>query len=147
MIDVLRNAKVKHNGKDVTGLVTANGGYITKHAFGVYSTKPNQQHIYGEGWRREDPYVTQKRADEYSKQLAIVAETPNGEGTIETYTIMYDRNGPSFCILYGRLNNDSRFIANTPNDKKLLTHMTENDYMGKSGLVKNFNGINIFTPD
>ena len=60
---------------------------------------------------------------------------------------MHDRNGPSFGILYGRLDNDNRFIANIPNDKKLMKFMTQNDFMGKSGFVKHHEGINIFSPD
>ena len=147
MIDVLRNAKVKHNGKDVTGLVTANGGYITKHAFGVYSTKPNQQHIYGEGWRREDPYVTQKRADEYAKPLAIVAENPSGEGTIESYTVMCDRDGkPSRGIIIGRLNaNNERFVANLPRgDVEAMEGLLGQDSVGMNGMVSTDKGKSVF---
>ena len=60
---------------------------------------------------------------------------------------MHDRAGPSFGILFGRLSDGSRFIANTPNDKYLMSVMTSEDYLGKSGQVKNIEDINVFTPD
>ena len=60
---------------------------------------------------------------------------------------MFDREGPIFSILFGRLNNGKRFIANTNNDKNLLNEMTKIDYLNASGYVKNKNGINIFIPD
>ena len=59
---------------------------------------------------------------------------------------MHDRKGPSFGILFGRLSDGSRFIANTPDDLDLMLEMTSNDYLGKEGKVKEVNGVNIFTP-
>ena len=56
------------------------------------------------------------------------------------------REGPSFGIVFGRLEDDSRFIANTPNDIDLMLKMTTEDFLGVSGNVKNSEGINIFTP-
>ena len=107
-----------------------------------------QKHLYGEGWTREDPYVTQKRADEYSKPLAIVAESPNGEGTIETYTIMCDRNGqPERGIIIGRLNaNNERFVANLPrNDIQSMNALLEQDSIGVKGMVStDTNGKSVF---
>ena len=75
-----------------------------------------------------------------------MTELANGDATIETYTIMHDRKGPSFGILFGRLLDGSRFIANTPDDLDLMLEMTSNDYLGKEGKVKEVNGVNIFTP-
>ena len=60
---------------------------------------------------------------------------------------MHDRKGPSFGILFGRLTDGSRFIANTPDDKGLLSKMISEDYLGASGKVKSVDGLNIFTPD
>ena len=36
-------ATERRDGKGATGLVWANGGYTTKHAFGVYSTQPPKE--------------------------------------------------------------------------------------------------------
>ena len=52
------------------------------------------------------------------------------------------------AILFGRDAEDRRFIANTPDDKALLTDMTARDYLGATGTVHtNDDGINIFAPD
>mgnify|MGYP007032461222 CR=1 FL=1 len=90
-----------------------------------------------------------------SEQAAIdqatgpaVSETASGPATIETYTVMHDREGPSFGILFGRLHDGSRFIANTPEDIALLREMEDEDYIGAPGKVAiTAEGLHIFTPD
>ena len=59
---------------------------------------------------------------------------------------MHDRKGPSFGILFGRLPDGSRFIANTPDDSDLMLEMTSKDYLAAEGKVTEANGVNIFTP-
>src|SRR5207249_2112137 len=44
------------------GLVTANGNYVTKHSFGIYSTAP----VDGP-WRRESPSALQRQLDALPK--------------------------------------------------------------------------------
>ena len=124
----------------IKGLVTANGNYITKQSAGIYSTEPKEK-----VFAPKDPSIYQ--AEINSKKGPTVTEFANGNATIETYTIMHDRKGPSFGILFGRLSDESRFIANTPDDNALMTKMTSDDYLGASGKVKNIDGFNIFTPD
>ena len=60
---------------------------------------------------------------------------------------MYDREGPSYGILFGRMEDSSRFIANPPDDKVLLEQMSIQDYLGVLGNVRCRDGINTFTPD
>ena len=122
------------------GLVTANGNYVTKQSAGIYSTEPLDKLF-----SPKDPNVYQ--AEINSKKGPVFTEFANGNAIIETYTIMHDRAGPSFGILFGRLSDGSRFIANTPNDKYLMSVMTSENYLGKSGQVKNIEDINVFTPD
>ena len=81
------------------------------------------------------------------KKDLFFSEFAEGNAIIETYTIMHDRKGPSFGIIFGRLNNGNRFIANTPDDKSLMNAMVLENYLGKSGKVKSAKNINIFTPD
>ena len=122
------------------GLVTANGNYVTKQSAGIYSTEPLEKLF-----SPKDPNVYQ--AEINSKKGPVFTEFANGNAIIETYTIMHDRAGPSFGILFGRLSDGSRFIANTPSDKYLMSVMTSENYLGKSGQVKNIEDINVFTPD
>ncbi|MBH67312.1 MAG: acetyl-CoA acetyltransferase [Rhodospirillaceae bacterium] len=122
------------------GLVTANGNYVTKQSAGIYSTdRPEQPFV------PKDPSTYQEEID--SDKGPPVAELASGSATIETYTIMHDRKGPSFGILFGRLMDGSRFIANTPVDSDLMSQMTMQDYLGAAGKVKNSDGVNIFVPD
>ena len=80
------------------GLVTANGNYITKHSWGIYSTVPNTRRP----WEREDPKILQAELDALPK--APFTETPRGAARIETYTIMYGKRGPEM---------GSSFVAKT----------------------------------
>jgi len=139
MIEKLR----QHPGK--FGMVTANGGYLGKHAAGIYSTAPTIDR-----WRREAPSSYQKQIDE---QLHPgMTETPQGSGIVETYTVVYGRdNNPERGIVIGRLGDGSdpdaqRFFANTPPDKELLETMTRSDFIGEQGKVAQNEGINIFSP-
>ena len=131
--------KVRAN-PGIKGLVTANGNYITKQSAGIYSTEPTEKEFI-----TKDPSIYQ--AEINSQKGPSVTEFANGNATIETYTIMHDRKGPSFGILFGRLADRSRFIANTPEDNGLMSKMTLEDYLGASGKVKSVDGLNIFTPD
>ena len=118
------------------GLVTANGGFLTKHAAGIYSTAPSPAHD-GRGWARENP------AD-YQAELDALATPPlikeaEGDAVVETYTVAFGRSGePEMGILFGRLGNGTdpmapRFIANTPADPDLLRAMTQEDFIGRRG--------------
>lgn len=63
-------------------LITANGGYLTKHSFGVYSTEPPAE------FRWED---VQSAVDREPTRDALVQW--EGVGTIEAWTTPFDRDG------------------------------------------------------
>lgn len=65
------------------GLVTANGGNIQKHAFGVYSTEPPTA-----GFRTACP---QFAID--TEGTVEVVEDHRGGATVEAWTVMHDRDG------------------------------------------------------
>jgi acetyl-CoA C-acetyltransferase len=121
------------------GLVTANGNYVTRHAAGLYSTQPIEHE-----WVREDPSILQRELDAMPK--APFTETPNGTGTIESYTVVHSKNGPELGIVVGRLADDTRFIANTPKDPALFADLECRDALGRRGSVRQENGKNLFMP-
>ena len=121
------------------GLITANGNYITKQSAGIYSTEPIKT-----PFSPKNPSIYQSEIN--SRKGPSFTEFASGNAVIETYTIIHGREGPSFGIVFGRLEDNSRFIANTPNDIDLMLKMTTKDFLGVSGNVKNSEGINIFTP-
>ena len=124
------------------GLVTANGNYVTKHSFGVYSTEAPAG-----PWRRESPSLLQAQLDALPK--APFTETPLGEAVIETYTVMHGKDGPDFAVVFGRSKDGGRrFVANLPDDPAGLWDLQNRDSLGRPGRVHRAeNGRNIFTPD
>ena len=121
------------------GLVTANGWFVTKHALGVYSTTP----VKG-AWKREDPKAYQRDLD--AMPHPEVEPTPEGEGTVETYTVMHDRGGPKIGIIVGRLANGKRFLAHTPTDLATLNDLMERETLGRRGRVTPGEKTNLFVP-
>jgi acetyl-CoA C-acetyltransferase len=65
------------------GLVTANGGFLTRHAVGVYGTRPPAG-----GFRHDD---VQPEVDAATSDV-VLAEDHAGDVTIEAYTVMHDRS-------------------------------------------------------
>ena len=121
------------------GLVTANGNYVTKHSAGIYSTDMPEK-----PFAPVDPATYQAELD----QVAHPPFTALAEGTaeVETYTVMHDRKGPTWGLLYGRLDDGTRFIANTTEDPDLLADMTSTDWLGRKGRVGNDGRKNTFHP-
>ncbi len=119
------------------GLCTANGWYITKHSAGIYSTKPTEG-----AWQREDPKIYQRDIDAMAHPQVV--EKPEGAATVETYTVATDRKGRRFGIIVGRLNDGSRFLANTPDDDATLDWMMQEEILGRSGHVTPGDPTNLF---
>lgn len=133
MVDTLR----KNPGK--FGLLNANGWFVTKHALGIYSTTP----IEG-SWKRESP------ADYQQSILDQVhppfTEDPQGDASIETYTVLHGRKGVEGGLVIGRLADGTRFLASTPSDDKTLSKLMEVDALGLPGTVNKVDGVNTFIP-
>ena len=84
------------------GLVTANGGYLTKHSFGVYSATPPAR-----GFRWED---VQDEVDREPTRTALVEW--DGLGTVESWTTPYGRDGnPEKAFLSVRTPDGARTLA------------------------------------
>jgi acetyl-CoA C-acetyltransferase len=123
------------------GLVTANGNYVTKHAAGLYSTTPLTR-----PWVREAPSILQRELDALPK--APFTETPEGAGTIESYTVVHSKAGPDLAIVVGRLvGSGVRFVANTPRDPQLFADLEARDALGRPGHVRQEGGRNVFLPE
>jgi acetyl-CoA C-acetyltransferase len=89
------------------GLITANGGYLTKHSFGVYGTEPPAHEF-----RWED---VQDAVDREPTREAVVEWS--GVGTVESWTTPFDREGsPEKAFLAVRTPEDARALAVIPED-------------------------------
>ncbi len=125
---------------EAKGLVTALGWYATKHAIGVYAGTPS-----GREWSRDDPASYQRALDEADHpELAL---GPQGNATVETYTVIYDRDGqPERGIVIGRLDDGRRFIARNDADADILETMVREEAVGRRGRVRHDSaqGISLF---
>ena len=73
-------------------------------------------------------------------------ETPSGAATVETYTVIFDRDGaPERGIVFGRDAERRRFIANTPGDRRTLESMMKHEIIGTKGTAaQSEDGRNVF---
>jgi acetyl-CoA C-acetyltransferase len=120
------------------GLVTALGWYLTKHAVGVYGTEPPARRFTAAA-------DVQAEVDRVAK--APLAPEPRGNGTVETYTIVYGRDGaPERGTVLGRLDDGRRFVARLPDDRTLLEALTRTEGIGLGGRVGTTDGLGRFEP-
>ena len=78
-----------------------------------------------------------------------IAEEPSGPATVETYTVVYGRDGaPAQGIVIGRLDDGQRFIANTPADQSLFETMVSRGVHRREGHgpPRASSGTNVFAP-
>jgi len=109
------------------GLVTANGGFITKHAFGVYSTEPPAS-----GFRWEKP---QEEIDASFTPTPVAAPDHDGPVTVEAYTVMHDRDGnPELGIAAVRTAEGERAWA-LSRDAADLAAMKVEEFVGRHGQI------------
>ncbi|MDH3642931.1 MAG: acetyl-CoA acetyltransferase [Gammaproteobacteria bacterium] len=106
------------------GLITANGGYLTKHAFGVYSCEPPAIPFQHQDLQAEvDATPTRDVVKEYT-----------GDATVESYTVMYGGDGPTPIPAKGHLTaltpDGVRTWANCEDPDTLLA-MTREEFCGK----------------
>lgn len=120
------------------GLVTANGNWISKHSFGVYSTTP----ITGD-WVGNDCRSLQDEIDSMPK--ADFTESPEGAARVVTYGINFDRHNPKSATVIGEeLKSGKRFIAVL--DPGSIIDSEKVDWLGAQGAVRKVEGVNVFTP-
>lgn len=116
MVEVLRD----HPGS--MGLCSANGGLLTKHAFGVYGTEPPAS-----GFRYGRP---QAEVDHAPRRE--LAEDHEGRVTVEAYTVMHDRDGAPQNALAACLLDDGRRAWGTTQDPDVMKAMTVEEWCGRA---------------
>jgi acetyl-CoA C-acetyltransferase len=103
------------------GFVTANGGLITKHAFGLYSTEPPAS-----GFRYAEP---QDEVDALPSREVV--DDHEGAITVEAWTVMHGRDGsPENGIVVGLLDDGRRAWA-TSTDADTLKAMVAEELGGR----------------
>ncbi|MGC6475199.1 MAG: enoyl-CoA hydratase-related protein [Parvibaculales bacterium] len=118
---IVNMAQKLRQEKRAYGLVGANGGFLSKHSVGIYSTHPPEK-----GWQEADKAKLKKIID--AQETPEVAAYADGRAQIEAYAVEFNRKGPVRGFVLGRLGDDRRFIGSTDRaDKTTLAHMLDDD--------------------
>lgn len=127
-------------GKFKTGMTTAIGWFMHKYAVGIYSDTPGDHDF------TQDDMIDDANPEAGRPPVARV-DSYDGEGTIDTYTVLYNRErNPEKAIVIGSTEDGLRFIANTPTDGATFERFILENQVGKRVSVKASAGdINIAT--
>jgi acetyl-CoA C-acetyltransferase len=117
------------------GLCSANGGFITKHAIGIYATEPPAN-----GFVWSD---AQEEAERSTTPRDVAPEDYDGDVTIETWTVMHSRDGEPENGIVAALLPDGRRTWATTQDPDVLKAMTVEDFIGRPARLDG-NGTALF---
>jgi acetyl-CoA C-acetyltransferase len=107
--------------RDAHGLVTANGGFLSKYSVGIYSARPAPAPSF-------DDTAFQAEVDAWPAPPTASGE---GEGVVETYTIDYGRPEPVGIVVGSLAASGARFVARTdPADPTIVQRMAAEDPLG-----------------
>ena len=120
MHSIVRMAQLLREKPGQKGMITANGGYITKHAFGTYSTDQPEQPFQHAN--------LQDQVDALPKREVVMNNT--GQGVVEGYSVMYGPKGLDKAFVATRLP-DGRRAWGTSNDADVLQSMTTEEFVGR----------------
>ncbi len=106
------------------GLVWANGGYTTKHAFGVYATEPPAA-----GFRHDHP---QDEVDALPRRDLAGPADAAGAATVEAYTVMHSRDGLPERAIAACLLTDGRRAWATSEDAQVVAALCHDEWVGRA---------------
>lgn len=112
-------------GEKTTGLVTALGWFMHKHAAGIYSSLPPKNSLAAMDIEDQTDFLA-------GPEPVKLDQNPSGAGIIETYTIVYNRDqSPAYAVVYGRTEKGHRFIAQTQKNSGLFQDLSSQNLVGK----------------
>ena len=103
--------------------VWANGGYVTKHSFGVYGTEPPAN-----GFRHDEP---QDQIDALPRRRLATVEEAVGPATIEAYTVMHRRDGEPEQAISTCLLDDGRRAWGLSDDSGVMAALGDGEWVGR----------------
>jgi acetyl-CoA C-acetyltransferase len=108
------------------GLVTANGGFLTKHAIGVYGTAPPAAGIF----RHAEP---QPAVD--ALPATTLNPEPAGPATVESYTVTHARDGAPERAVLALTMPDGRRAWATSTDDATMRGLCREEGVGRRAAV------------
>lgn len=105
------------------GLVSGNGGYFTKHSFGVYAAEPPERPFAWESPQQEIDALPRRRA----------AEAHRGPAEIEAWTVTYAKDGtPRAAIVSALTPEGDRAFAQSAEPGVIDALLGSDDAVGRS---------------
>ena len=120
--------------RDAFGLVYANGGYMSKHALGVYGTAKSA---------RDFAVQPAEVIPQSSHPQLPIAQQPDGEARIASFTVVYAKGQPQFGIVIAGLQNGERCVA-VNGDADSLLALLGDEPIGRHIRVRHKDGKNFF---
>jgi acetyl-CoA C-acetyltransferase len=117
--------RVLREDAGTAGLVSGNGGFLTKHAFGIYSTEPPVA-----GYRWEEP---QAEIDASFTPRVVASPDHEGPVTVEAYTVMHGRDGEPELGIAAVLTPDGERAWALQRDPATLVDMEAEEFVGRAG--------------
>lgn len=108
---------------DEHALIWANGGYATKHAFGIYAMKPPR-----EGFRHASP---QTEIDALPKRTLAVGDDAVGDAIVDAYTVMHGRGGDPEHLIASAVMNDERRAWIVSDDRDIAASFASGEQVGR----------------
>jgi acetyl-CoA C-acetyltransferase len=115
------------------GLLYGQGGYVTKHHAIILASQPPREPL-------AQDTSAQAVADRHRRKVPKVVTEATGQGSIESFTVIYDSKGEiKHGVVILRTTDDARMLARVPaQDKRSLSHLMDLDRspIGTSGRIR-----------
>ena len=109
------------------GLVTSNGGFLSKHSIALYGTTPPPK-----GFRAPNTLAAQRSIDAEALPTALEA---SGDATVNATTVVYDRDGSVAKVPAIATLSDGRRVA-AQADSSMLPDLAGVNLVGRKIVVK-----------
>lgn len=117
--------RLRNEGGRAFGLVTANGWYLTKHSIGIYSNEPPAH-----GFRWDSP---QREVDALPRREVV--RDYDGEVTVESFTVVHERDGSPGTGFVACLVDDGRRAWGATRDPDEMKALEAEDLVGTRALL------------
>jgi acetyl-CoA C-acetyltransferase len=116
-------------------LVWANGGFLTKHSFGVYGSTPPPA-----GFGYDSP---QAAIDALPRRTLATGDDATGSAVVEAYTVMHDRDGRPQQALAACLRSDGRRVWGTSLHPDTAAALLEGEWVGRHVRICSTGGLDV----
>ncbi len=119
------------------GLISATGGYLTKHAVGLYGVESPRI-----PWAERTGNALQSGLDAL-KHPTLNTRPPPGRVVIEAHAVPFAGGEPAHGIIVGRLDDGTRCLAHAVTDD-LCAALVHEDCVGREGYLEPAEPVNLF---